>query len=304
MKSFIVNELKEEILLSKYLLEKYPNLSKNVFFKALRNKDIKVNDKRISKDIQIKNLDKLDIYISDELLFNLPKKIDVIYEDNNILVVFKPQGMLSNNEEKENRKNNVEPTLEDLVKKYFSNAVICHRLDRNTAGLVIFAKNLSLYSIMQAAFKNKIIEKNYIALVYGIPKIKHDTLNQYIMLDKKNGYAKVYNEHLPGCKNVVTEYSVINENKKLNISTLHLKIHTGKTHQIRAQLKSIGLPIIGDSKYGKNEINKQFKRYKQMLIAYKYSFNFEKPSLLHYLNNITISLPNEYINNVLNIEFR
>ena len=105
-------------------------------------------------------------------------------------------------------------------------------------------------------------------------------------------------------QNVVTEYSVINENKKLNISTLHLKIHTGKTHQIRAQLKSIGLPIIGDSKYGKNEINKQFKRYKQMLIAYKYSFNFEKTSLLHYLNNITISLPNEYINNVLNIEFR
>ncbi len=302
MKSFTVNNLKENILLSKYVLNKYQNLSRNVFFKALRNKDIKVNNKRVSCDLNLNNLDRVEIYISDELIYNLPKKIDVIYEDENILIVFKPQGILSNEEDKSKESLDYEPTLEDLVQKQFGKFYICHRLDRNTAGLVIFSKNLMVYDLMSDAFKNSKVNKNYMACVYGILNKKHDILNQYIMLDKKNGYSKIYDSPINGAQNVITEYNVLNENKTSNISILDIKIHTGKTHQIRAQLKSINHPIIGDSKYGKNEINKKFRKYRQLLVAYKYSFNFEQDSLLSYLNNLIISLPEKYIRNILNVE--
>ena len=302
MKSFTVNNLKENILLSKYVLNKYQNLSRNVFFKALRNKDIKVNNKRVSCDLNLNNLDRVEIYISDELIYNLPKKIDVIYEDENILIVFKPQGILSNEEDKSKESLDYEPTLEDLVQKQFGKFYICHRLDRNTAGLVIFSKNLMVYDLMSDAFKNSKVNKNYMACVYGILNKKHDILNQYIMPDKKNGYSKIYDSPINGAQNVITEYNVLNENKTSNISILDIKIHTGKTHQIRAQLKSINHPIIGDSKYGKNEINKKFRKYRQLLVAYKYSFNFEQDSLLSYLNNLIISLPEKYIRNILNVE--
>lgn len=302
MKSFTVNNLKENILLSKYVLNKYQNLSRNVFFKALRNKDIKVNNKRVSCDLNLNNLDRVEIYISDELIYNLPKKIDVIYEDENILIVFKPQGILSNEEDKSKESLDYEPTLEDLVQKQFGKFYICHRLDRNTAGLVIFSKNLMVYDLMSDAFKNSKVNKNYMACVYGILNKKHDILNQYIMLDKKNGYSKIYDSPINGAQNVITEYNVLNENKTSNISILDIKIHTGKTHQIRAQLKSINHPIIGDSKYGKNEVNKKFRKYRQLLVAYKYSFNFEQDSLLSYLNNLIISLPEKYIRNILNVE--
>ena len=161
MKSFTVNNLKENILLSKYVLNKYQNLSRNVFFKALRNKDIKVNNKRVSCDLNLNNLDRVEIYISDELIYNLPKKIDVIYEDENILIVFKPQGILSNEEDKSKESLDYEPTLEDLVQKQFGKFYICHRLDRNTAGLVIFSKNLMVYDLMSDAFKNSKVNKNY-----------------------------------------------------------------------------------------------------------------------------------------------
>lgn len=136
-----------------------------------------------------------------------------------------------------------------------------------------------------------------------MPK-KHDILKQYILFDKKNGYSKVYDNEVKGSSQAITEYKVIDENKALDVSTLDIRIHTGKMHQIRAQLASISHPIIGDPKYGKNDINKKFKKYRQMLIAYKYSFNFDKNSSLYYLNTVTITLKNEYITKILDIESR
>lgn len=300
MRSINVNISKEKAL-SKVIFEKYPSLSKNVFFKALRNKDIKVNSKRISKDIMLKSGDILDIYISDEYLFNLPHKINIIYEDDNVLFVFKPQGLLSNNEDNKNTSENIEPTLEDLVKKIYKDSFICHRLDRNTAGIVIFCKKYSLYDVMFEAFKNSNINKEYLACVDGILEKKKDILNQYIITDRKNGFSKICSSNIKGSMKAITEYSVIKENKEKNYSILNVKILTGKTHQIRACFSSISHPIIGDSKYGRNEINKKFKKYKQLLLAYKYSFNFDNTSPLSYLNNKTISLNKNYIDNFFNI---
>ena len=295
MKSIIVKKTQKMQLIN-YLQSLYPALTKGSIYKSLRNKDIRINDVKTNKDVLLKEGDKLDIYITDEVLYNLPKKIEVVYEDDNILVVYKIQGILSNNTDNKNN----EPTLEDLVKKQYKDTKICHRLDRNTAGLVIFAKNEKSYNELLKGFKENCIKKEYIAYVCGSNFAKkHDILEKYILKDEKEGYSKIYDKNIKGSQKIITEYEVIFTNKKLDFSILKIVIHTGKTHQIRAQLKAINHPIIGDSKYGINEINKKFRIYKQLLFAVDYSFSFNTNSYLYYLNNKNIHLNEKYYNNKL-----
>lgn len=291
MKILDVN-FKKSIYLIDYLKKVFPNLKLSVIHKALRNKDIKVNGKRINENILLNQNDKLEIYIKDELLFDIPKSVDVIYEDENILVVCKPQGILSNNEEE---KVLLEPTLEDLVHKNIPNAKICHRLDRNTSGLVIFAKNEKSYLELLLGFKKGYIFKEYIAYVSNSSfKSKHEILEKYIYTDKNNGYSNIYDKELKGSSKISTEYFVEYVDKNNDYALLRVIIHTGKTHQIRAQLKAISHPVIGDSKYGKNDVNKKFKVYKQLLFATCYRFKFPTSSLLSYLNNTEIKLNSKY----------
>lgn len=293
-------ESKKDVSLSKYILDIYENLKYSVLKKALRNKDIRVNDKKISKDCNVKLGDKINIYISDYLLFDFPKKLDYIYQDENILAVYKPQGLLSNieyyeDEEDINKKyskmGGLEPTLESIVKADLESAIICHRLDRNTSGIVLFALNENSYKEILNGFKFGLIKKEYIAYVSGSNFSKNsDILQNYILKDSKTGYSKVYENMVKDSQKIITKYNVIKIDKKNDYAILNISIPTGKTHQIRAQMKAIDHNIIGDSKYGKNEINKKFKVYKQLLFAYKYSFKFEKNSILYYLNEIDIVL--------------
>ena len=174
MKSIIVKKAQKMQLIN-YLLSIFPALTKGSIYKALRNKDIRINDIKINKNILLKEGDKLDLYIADEILYNLPNKIEIIYEDDNIIIVNKPQGILANNTD--NKTN--EPTLEDLVKKQYLSVKICHRLDRNTAGLIIFAKNNKAYEEILKGFKENYIIKEYIAYVYGSKFNKtHDILEK------------------------------------------------------------------------------------------------------------------------------
>lgn len=298
MRTIIVKNINKKIHLSNYIFKTFPNLSKGKFFKSLRNKDIKINEKRVNKDIILNDKDEIKLYISDNILFNLPQKLDYIYDDQNIAIIFKPQGILSNDE----TKNSDEPTLESLVKKENPNYIICHRLDRNTAGLVIFAKNDIAYASILSGFKNNSIIKEYIAYVSGSNfKNKEETLNQYISLNKKDGISKIYekNNEKNSLKSITTSYEVIYTNTKRDYSILKVFIHNGKTHQIRAVLSNIFHPIIGDSKYGKNEINKKFNKYRQLLFAVKYKFNFDSSSKLSYLNNKDIILDKSYYSNYI-----
>lgn len=298
MRTIIVKNINKKTYLSNYIFKTFPNLSKGKFFKSLRNKDIKINEKRVNKDIILNDKDKIKLYISDNILFNLPQKLDYIYDDQNIAIIFKPQGILSNDE----TKNSDEPTLESLVKKENPNYIICHRLDRNTAGLVIFAKNDIAYASILSGFKNNSIIKEYIAYVSGSNfKNKEETLNQYISLNKKDGISKIYekNNEKNSLKSITTSYEVIYTNTKRDYSILKVFIHNGKTHQIRAVLSNISHPIIGDSKYGKNEINKKFNKYRQLLFAVKYKFNFDSSSKLSYLNNKDIILDKSYYSNYI-----
>ena len=186
-----------------------------------------------------------------------------------------------------------ENSLTSELCKYYNIAFIfpCHRLDRNTTGLVLFAKNEEALNILLDKFKNREIEKHYKALVYGIPRKKEDTLTAYLFKDAKKSLVYISDVPKKGYEKIITSYKVISCNNKNNTSLLDVNLHTGKTHQIRAHLAHIGYPIIGDGKYGDREINKKFGYKYQQLCSRSLRFCFKTDAgILNYLNNKNVSI--------------
>ena len=285
MKQIIVNKKYHEKKLNKVILERLPNINYPTFCKLLRKKDIKVNEKRVNKDIFVYENDKIEIYLPKELE-DMKINLDKVYEDENILVINKPV--------------NIEVTgansLTEIINKQYANCEFkpqpCHRIDRNTTGLIMFAKNEEALKILLEKFKEHEIEKHYLALVYGIPNKKEERLEAYLFKDQKKSQVYISDIFKKGYQKIITKYTVL-EKRKDNTALLDVEIETGRTHQIRAHLAHIGYPIIGDGKYGKNEINKQFGKKYQMLCSYKLKFNFKTESgILSYLKEKEIELKN------------
>ena len=267
------------------LLSSFPNLTSSTVFKALRKKDILVNGKRIKENINVFENDRITAYIADSLLLAKKRQLNIVYEDENIIVVHKPSGIAVTEDA------NNEQNLASLVKNYCNTAMPCHRLDRNTEGLVVFAKNQPSLEILLDKFKSRQIDKYYICLVTGIPYPQNQTLVSYLFKDNKKSMVYISDTPKKGYQKVITSYKLLQANKQANISLLEVKLETGRTHQIRAHLAHIGHPIIGDGKYGINAINKQFKAKSQLLLSYKLQFNFKNDAgILNYLQNKTIEI--------------
>ena len=287
MRKLIVNEKYNKKKLNNFILDSFPNLNKNTLFKALRKKDIKINGKRVSEDLQIHTGDEISIYIIDDFLFGTNNfNIDIIYEDNNIVIFNKPENLSVTDDNISNI------TLTSIVKEKFEkNLEPCHRLDRNTKGLIIYAKNQETLNILLNKFKNKEIEKHYYTKVYGILNKEHDILKSYLFKDSKKSLVYISDSPKKDYLEIITEYTVLKRDFKNNITYLDINLHTGRTHQIRAHLSHIGYPVLGDGKYGTNEINKKFGLKTQFLYSYKLKFNFKEPSgILDYLNGREIHL--------------
>ena len=289
MRKLVVNEKYNNKKLNNFILDSFPNLNKNTLFKALRKKDIRINGKRVSEDILINTGDEITIFIIDDFLFGTNNyNIDIIYEDNNIIIFNKPENLSVTDD------NISSVTLTSIVKeKYGKNLEPCHRLDRNTKGLIIYTKNQESLNIMLDKFKNKEIEKHYYTKVYSIPKKDHEILKAYLFKDSKKSLVYISDSPKKDYLEIITEYTVLNKDIKNNTTSLDINLHTGRTHQIRAHLSHIGLPVLGDGKYGTNEINKKFNLKTQFLYSYKLKFNFKTDSgILNYLKDKEITLKN------------
>lgn len=250
----------------------------NAINKLLRKKDIIVNGQRIKEN--------LDIYIQDEIIIFFDpsmkneKKIDIVYEDENILIVNKPIGIEVEGEN----------GLSNILK-----AIPVHRLDRNTTGLIIFAKNEESKEILFKSFKEHKIEKKYLAEVIGNTNFKNTIFNANLVKDSKNSIVKIYKNNVKNSVRISTIFNTIKSSPSSSI--VECTLITGKTHQIRASLAYLGHAIIGDGKYGKNEDNKKFKTFTQKLHCYYLKIN-EKQNILSYLNEKTfIVYPDWYFQN-------
>ena len=285
MKTIIVNKKYNGKKLSQFLFDSFDGLTNNTFNKALRKKDIRINDVRVSENKTIYEGDEIKVYIVDDLLYkkDASSEIEIVYEDSNIVVFNKPADIEVTGE------NSVETYAENLYKNQFIKP--CHRLDRNTTGLVLFAKNEESLEILLDMFKNHNIEKHYRCVVVGIPKPDSKVLEAYLFKDNKKSMVYISDAPKTGYRKIITSYNIVKKDYENDLALLDVELHTGRTHQIRAHLAHIGHPILGDGKYGINIINKKFKAKNQQLSSYSLKFNIaEKDSKLAYLNNKIIKL--------------
>lgn len=256
--------------------KKYPSISYSLIQKLFRNKDIKINGSRISKDIVLNVGDEVCFFVKNDVI----KKLEIVYDDDNIVVVFKHRGVETVSEESEDLLTMVS---NQLGKKCFA----VHRLDRNTEGLVVFAKNEMAKKELDVAFKNRTIEKYYLALVYGLFSKKQDNMVAYLKKDSIKSLVYISDKKQKGFDRIQTNYKVIHESE--NSSIVEVELVTGKTHQIRAHFSHIGHFVVGDEKYGDSNINKLFMKRYQCLCAYKIVFHFDNGEL-SYLNGKEICL--------------
>ena len=268
---------------SNQISSKFPTIPYNQIMKLLRNKDIKINGKRISKDEIANNGDEIIFYISEEFL---ERKLDVVFQDENIIIINKPRKI-----EIETKDGN--DLLSQVKKEVGQECYAVHRLDMNTTGLVIFAKNLEAKVSLDKAFKVRTIDKYYLTLVIGNLENKEDKMVAYLKKDNEKSFVKISNFSQKGYEMIETRYKLCQNYE--NFALIEVELITGKTHQIRAHFAHIGHPVLGDEKYGNSQINNIMKTKYQCLCSHKVKFNFDKNDYLCYLNGKIIELERKKI---------
>lgn len=253
--------------------------------KLLRKKDIRVDNVKINENIVVYPGQKIIVFMPEEFLMDEKKFFEIVYEDENILIINKQKGIEVTSP--------VENSIEKILlkeKKVFP----LNRLDRNTEGLVIFGKTKDFFEKLKKAMKNGEIEKYYLLEVVGTPNFENKNIVSFLQKDEEKSEVKIFDSPRKDSVKIETNLSVVNRSSG-GTSVLIAEIHNGKTHQIRAQLAHIGYPIIGDGKYGKNTDNRKFKSKTQKLTAFKLVFNF-KDKDLKYLNNLNFEIKPTWLN--------
>lgn len=299
MKEFIINRNDSGQRLDKFVLKAVPRLPQSMMYKAIRNKRIKLNGKRAEISSRLCEGDTVQMYLNDEFFDSVPETefmsvssaLNIIYEDDNIMLLDKKNGMVVHEDD-----DNTADTLINRVKRYLyekgeydPNAensfapALCNRLDRNTGGIVIAAKNAESLRILNQKIRDRKIEKYYLCVTVGVPPKRADTVTAYLEKNSASNTVKVTDRKSSTNKTIVTSYRVIRDNGSLAL--VEIKLGTGRTHQIRAHMAHIGCPLLGDGKYGINRINREYKVKTQALYSYRLKFSFSSDSgCLEYLN--------------------
>lgn len=301
MRELIVDKNENEQRIDRFLRKYLEEASRGFVYKMLRKKNITLNGKRAKPEDMIYEGDKIQLYLADETIDKFRRKIDIIksdlipdivYEDENIILINKKTNLLSHGSGGDYEENIVDSMISYLIQKgdyvprierTFSPS-ICNRLDRNTSGIIVGAKNYEALKEINRAFKESQIRRFYKTIVRG--NVEKDIIaNAYLSKDEDRNLATIYEKADEGLKEIETHINVLAN--KNGYSLLEVELKTGRTHQIRAHLESLNYPIIGDRKYGNRDINNIFKeKYKlkdQWLHGYKIEFQGLEGDL-EYLN--------------------
>ena len=277
--------------LDRFLSKSVPLLPDSLMQKYIRLKRIKCNGKAVKRDYRLNTGDLLTLYINDEF-FEVPHennawlkvgtpKLNIVYEDENLLLVDKKPGVLCHSDGSWDYH-----TLISNIQAYLAQTgewkpkqensftpALCNRIDRNTGGIVIAAKNAETLRVINQKIKEREIEKYYLCAVIGKPRPETGLLENELFKDSVKNTVYVKNKPEPGSRNAKTEYRVLQSNRNLSLVECHLL--TGRTHQIRVQMAHAGWPLLGDGKYGREDINRSYHEHGQALYSWRLLFKFQ-----------------------------
>ncbi len=300
MKEFTIGKNDAGQRLDRWLAKTLPLLPGPLAQKYIRLKRVKVNGRGSARDVRLQVGDVLQLYINDEF-FDTPRednaflavfqpRLDIVYEDENLMLLNKRPGLLCHADEHEKVN-----TLITLIQAYLYQKkewnprdehaftpALCNRIDRNTGGIVLAAKNAETLRILNQKIRDREIAKYYLAILHGKMTPPQGKLEGFLLKDEDKAQVKVFSRPVPGGKSAATLYKTLKVSRGLSL--VECELLTGRTHQIRAQFAAAGHPLLGDGKYGRERDNKQYGRSFQALYSYKLAFTFPTDAgLLEYL---------------------
>ena len=293
--------------LDRFVSKAVPLLPESLLQKYIRLKRIKCNGKGAKRDTRLSEGDCISLYINDEF-FEKPReenswlkvgkpRVTIVYEDENILLADKKPGVLCHSAGQWDYNTLIANIQAYLAQKGEWNPreenafapALCNRIDRNTGGIVIAAKNAEALRIINEKIKLREIEKYYLCAVHGRPNPPSGTLENFLFKDAVKNRVYIKSKSEPGAKTAVTEYRTLRSKGPLSLVECHLL--TGRTHQIRAQMSYAGWPLLGDGKYGSERFNKKYDESGQALYSYKLLFRFPTDAgILNYLRGKEFSV--------------
>lgn len=291
--------------LDKFLSKKFKNLPFSMMYKLIRKKDITVNRSRTKENYIVCENDLIRIFAPDDVLDEkAPKRsvatsdVKVVYEDENIIIVDKESGLLVHSDTNEDGDTLIDRITAYLIKKgefvpesenSFAPA-LCNRIDRNTEGLVIAAKNAQALREMNDIIKERLVKKIYLAAVHGVISPKNGEIKLLLEKDAKDNIVRVKERHTNNSKTAVTAYRTVSVSSDRSFSLIEVELITGRTHQIRVSFAHIGHPLLGDGKYAVNKKDREMGYKSQALCAYSLTFSgCKKSALLGYLDGLTVT---------------
>ena len=286
--------------LDRFVGKSLPLLPPALLQKYIRIKRIKVNGQRAARDQRLAQGDVLQLYINDEF-FDQPREenmfltlfkpsLDVVYEDENLMLLNKRPGLVVHADETEKVNTLINHIQAYLYQKRewnprWENAftpALCNRIDRNTGGIVIAAKNAETLRIINQKIRDREIDKRYLCITVGTPRPPQGEVSCFLLKDEKKKQVAVYHRPVPGGKTAVTRYRTLETRQELSL--LEVELLTGRTHQIRATMADLGCPLLGDGKYGDGQVNRRYGETRQALYSYRLTFDFPTDAgLLNYL---------------------
>lgn len=293
----IVYKSGKSVRLDSFLQESFPLLKTGIVNKFLRQNKIKINGVKKDANFKLRQNDKITLYVEDSFLETPTKEtafqfsgknLEVVFEDPSFIIVNKPSGIVVIDENWKNF-----DTLINRVINYYHIQnktldfipALCHRIDTGTQGLVVLAKNQTALDFMQELFKEKQVEKTYICVTKGMPKKRDSIEKAYLVKNAKEGYVTVSAmKKGDTSKPIETRVKVLSSYGEYSL--LEINLITGRTHQIRAHLAYLQLPILGDSRYGDNNLNRALKLKYQLLCSNKIKFLEIENRNFKYLSNM------------------